>query len=234
MKRISQSDHFFLLSIALLTLEGCGVQHTADVAGTFSSSASLALTHDLDSSERTVATRICYAYQAKNSNFKTQTYYGGTFTFNMTNKDCNNTKSAYSVAGVLTTSLVDTRQLVYATSSTMPFNKSVQTSQTGFLSQLCTKIQNNLAISNTVVDSGNTIQISFSSTDIDSYTLRYFSAVSGITKIQSAETFKVRTQFNIVANQILGMDESYVKQAVCTDSTNYSELTQNYSGYSPQ
>ncbi|MBC7428933.1 MAG: hypothetical protein H7336_10000 [Bacteriovorax sp.] len=217
----------------MLAISGCGANRNPQ-SGSFSTSALMDATRDLTNEERTIATRICYAYQSKNSNFKLQTYYGGTFNFNVDYKDCSNSTSNYSISGVLSTSPKDTRSLVYSTTSTAQFNKAVQTSQTGFLSQLCTKIQNNLAISNTVLDSGNTIQIVFNSTDMDAYTLQYFSSVNGVMKINTAETFKVRTQFNIVANQILGMDESYTKQLVCTDPTEFTELRQIYSNFTPK
>ncbi|MBC7714297.1 MAG: hypothetical protein H7177_13215 [Rhizobacter sp.] len=234
MKRISRFDHFILMTSALLIVSGCGANKSIE-STSFSTSAIMVATRDLTTAERTIATRICYAYQSKNTSFKTQTYYGGTFNFNMNYKDCSNVKSAYSVAGILSTSTTDTRALVYSTDTTMQFNKAVQTAQAGYLSQLCTKIQNNLVISNTVVDGSTRVQLSFTATDMDSYTLQYFSPVNNEMKIQSAETFKVRTQFNIVANQILGMDETYVRQQICTGDANaFTELNQVYVNYTPK
>lgn len=236
MKRISRFDHFFLLSTLLLLVGGCGANNHVQMPSTsFSTSAIMTATRDLTNPERTIATRICYAYQSKNTRLKTQTYYEGTFNFNMSYKNCAtpSTLSNYTVSGILTTSLSDPKALVYNTDTTMPFNKSVQTAQSGFLSQLCSKIQNNLPISNTATENQVTVQVAFNATDFDSYTLQYFGTTDK--KIQSAETFRVRTQFNISANQILGMDEIYSKQQICSnDSTKFSELTQTYSNYLPK
>jgi hypothetical protein len=225
MKRISQFDYFFLISASLLLASGCGKQDTYVPAG-FSTSAVLSATRDLTTAERTIATRICYAYQSKNTAFRTQTYYGNTFNFSVNYKDCSNAISKVIIPGVLTTSTADSAGLMFAADTALPFNKTVQLAKSGFLSQLCTKIQNNQAISNTVVDSGVTVQIAFVAQDMDSYVLQYFNSSK---KIDSAETFRVRTQFNMTAGQILGMDESYTQQKVCSGNTEkFSDYSQSF------
>jgi hypothetical protein len=232
MKRISRFDHFFLILPALL-ISSCGPQRNTKVSSVFSISAIMSTTRDLTTAERAVAARICYAYQSKYTNFRTQTYYGATFNFNIDSRDCENVRANYSISAILTTSPTYLanypKPLIYSTNSTKSFNSAVQTAQAGFLSQLCNKIQNNLPISNTATDSGNTIQVSFTATDIDSYTLQYFTPVNNVMKIQFAETFKVRTQFSIGTNQILGMDEIYSKQKVCEKYPDrFSDFNQLY------
>lgn len=221
-------NQIFLITTTLLTTASCGKQKNKEATG-FSTSTLMSATRDLTPSERTVATRVCYAYQSKNNSFKTQSYFGGSFTFNLSSKSCAEVKESYSVVGVLGTSLTDRNALVFSSNTTKPFESKVQTAQSGFLSQLCSKIQNNLPISNTAVVEGVSVQVAFVATDMDTYTLRYFTPQNNVMKIQSAETFKVRTQFNLEAGQILGMDEQYSRQTVCAaDGSKYSEFIQNY------
>ena len=234
MKRFLPLNHIFLISSALLLISGCGSNNNP-ISTTFSTSALIVAKRDLTIQERTIATRICYAYQSKNTSFKSQTYYGATFNFNMSFKECNNNTSNYTVSGVLTASPTTENLLIYSTTNTARFNKKVQTAQTGFLAQLCQKIQNNIPISNTVINNDSTVQIAFSSGSMDSYTLQYFTKINNVSKISSAETFKVRTQFNITANQILGMDESYSRQQVCSDdSSKFTELNQVFLNFTPK
>ncbi len=221
------------MTATLLTIASCGENKNKGGGTSFSVNQSMTATRDLTAAERTIATRICYAYQSKNTSFKTQTYFGGSFSFNMNSKACTETSENYTVVGVLTTGTDG--GLMYDTKTTKPFSAKVQTSQSGFLSQLCTKIQNNLAISNTAVVDNVTVQVAFTSTDLDTYVLNYFTSQNNVMKISSADTYKVRTQFNQSASQILGMDEIFTRQSVCTsDASKFSQFTQTYTGYVPQ
>jgi hypothetical protein len=223
---------FFLSST--LILSGCGGKHsTASSSSLYSTNAQMSAIQDISTEERAIATRICYAYQSKNTNFRTSPYLGSIFTFKVASSTCDSQSLNYSVPSVLTS---DSSGLYFKASATTAFQGSIQTNENGYLSQVCSKIQANLAISNTTAISNTKIQVNFfkdTKDNMDSYTLRYFSMSTS--KIQSAETFQVRTQFNITSSQILGMDEKYIKQETCvTDSSKYSEITQNYSSITVQ
>jgi hypothetical protein len=234
MKRIAQFDHFILICSTLLFNISCGAQKNI-VEESFSSASSMVQVQDLTPIERSVATRICYAYQSKSTSFKTQAYMTGSFVFSVTSKDCTGKESSSNITSTLGTSNDEKRSLIFNSNSTFPFLKTVQSSQSGFLSQLCLKIQNNLPIKNTLVKNDTTIQVSFTSKDIDSYTLQYFSTQNNVVKIQSSETFKVRTQFNITTNQILGMDEFYTKMQVCaSDTSKNSQVSQAFLNFIPK
>lgn len=230
MKRTLQFNHLFLMTATMLTIVSCGANKNNSATTGFSSSLAMTTTKDLTTAERTIATRICYAYQSKSTSFKTQTYFGGSYTFNMTKKDCSDRVESYSIVGVLQSK--STGEFYYLTSSPQTFSSKVQTSNSGFLVQLCSKIQNNLPVSNTAVDGNTTVQVAFTSTDLDTYTLNYFVPQNNVMKIQYAETFKVRTQFNQGAGQILGMDEVYTKQAVCDgNDAKFSEFSQKFASF---
>lgn len=223
MKRILQFNSFFLFFLV-----SCGPGRNQNSTG-FSTSASMAPTQNITSEERIIATRICYAYESKNASFKTQTYLGKPFNFALSSRDCAGKNDVYSILSNLLTSTENNNAMVFFTNSTRPFFKNVQTSKSGYLSQLCNKIQNNEAINNTTVTKDIVVQIEFATSNLDSYTLKYFSLKNGVRKITFAETFKVRTQFNLSESQILGMDEEYIKQEVCPGETKaFSQLVQTY------
>lgn len=232
MSSLLKQHHLFLSITSMLVLSACGGAGSKDPSG-YNVNAQMSAVTDLSAAERTIATRICYAYQSKSSSFRSQTYNGKTFTYNMASKNCVDTKASYSLNAVLS-STSSALTMTPTPDSDLPFQKVVQTAQSGYLSQLCTKIQNNQAISNTATttSSKTKTQIVFFRDTLDSYTLRYFAPNSaGEMKIESAETYKVRTQFNITASQILGMDESYSIQQTCGSSDKFSEFTQTFSSY---
>lgn len=97
------------------------------------------------------------------------------------------------------------------------FYQNVQTDTSGYLSQLCTKIKANETITNTTVVNNTKVQISFGIDGLDYFLLMYFNKqTDGTFKIDSAEKFKVRTQTNLSSGQLLGMDEEYSTQKVCS------------------
>ena len=230
MKKAVSYNHLFLMTATLLTIASCGENKNKGGSNTgFVVNQSVSAVRDLTAAERTIATRICYAYQSKNSSLRTQTYYGGTFNFSVNTKSCSLANENYLVSGVLTTA--PDGSLIFDSKTTKSFNNKVQTSQTGFLSQLCSKIVNNLPVSNTAVVNNVTVQVAFLTSDLDTYVLNYFTSQNNVLKITSADTFKVRTQFNQSPGQILGMDESYTKQSVCSDNKTFSQATQNFTGF---
>lgn len=206
-----------ILSLSFLLASCGGGNSKAPVA--FSTSAILSEERPLSSDERKIATRICYAYQSKSNNFRSGGYLNQTFTFKAENTDCQNNKNTYNVGATLR---YDTdNNLIYSPPSQLDpnlrFYKKVQTDTSGYLSQLCTKIKNNETISNTTVQNNAKVQISFSNDGLDYFLLMYFIRQSdGTYKVDSAEQFKVRTQTNLTTGQILGMDEVYMSQKVCS------------------
>lgn len=217
-------SHYLLISTTfLLPLAGCGGAGSKDVTG-YSINAQMSVVQDIPPEERAIATRICYAYQSKSSGFRGQAYNAGSFVYKIESKNCVDAHAAYTVNAVLKAS---TSSLVMEPDTDKPFQKVVQTDTSGYLTQLCAKIKNNKAISNTVTETSTKIQITFFKDTLDSYTLRYFTptGTNGAMKIASAETVKVRTDSS---NGILGMDEKYTIQQTCGTSDKSSEFNQMF------
>lgn len=220
---------FALLTISSIALSACGPlnrgREPASVG--YSTTESLTTQRELTDEERTIATRICYAYQSKSNNFRTAPYLGGVFSFEVKLRDCSDKLSKYEMPS----KLIDNgdNSLSYKPLKPQEFYSKVQTNRHGYLTQLCGKIQTNQVVTNTTETLQSTVQISFAKNDIDSFTIKYFSPNSqGKVLVKSAETFSVRTQFNLTAGKILGMDEGYAIYSTCPDTVKYSELTQNF------
>lgn len=223
--------HFLISLTTLATLSGCGGGAGSKDPSGYSINAQMSAVQNLTAEERAIATRICYAYQSKSSSFRGMNYNGGTFNFSVDSRNCVDAKETYSITSILKAT---STSMVLETSSEKPFYGTIQTSSVGLLSQLCSKMQNNLPVSNTATDGKVKIQVGFFRDTLDSYTLRYFSPSSSDASkmvITSAETFKVRTQFNISGTQILGMDEKYSVQQTCGTSEKYSEFNQNFTSF---
>ena len=229
MRKSMTNRQLYLFSTIALILSGCGGgQAGRTPASTFSASAEMVSVADLTTDQRAIATRICYAYQSKNTNFRSSLYSGGTFSFSVDYKDCSQTRKTYPVSGILQDS---GSGLIYKSSTSQVFEPNIQTNSSGFLARLCTKIQNNQPISNTATDGTDQVQISFFKDTMDGYTIKYFSLDKGKMAQVGAETFKVRTQFNIQPGQILGMDEVYAGYEACSGTDKAAELFQYFTGF---
>ena len=234
MSRLSRLNiHVFTVS-SLIGLASCGAGGgNSKVASSFSTSALISEEHPISEFERAIATRICYAYQSKSKNFRTYPYLGGTFNFNASSSDCKNKKNSYLINTHL--NFNNSNVLSYLPISELPagatFYDGIQTDTSGYLSQICDKIKNNLTVNNTTLVDTVKVQISFFRENLDGFFLQYFTKQADNSyKIESAEKFKVRTQFDYVTGQILGMDEFYSTQKVCasTDANSNSDYTQNF------
>jgi len=199
----------------------------------FSTNAILAEERPLTNDERKIATRICYAYQSKSNNFRSGGFINQNFKFSSTKTDCQNSTVKYDVTATLRYD--NNNNLVFAPPAILDqnlrFYPKVQTDTNGYLSQLCTKIKNNEVISNTTTQSNTKVQISFSNDGLDYFLLMYFNQqTDGSFKVDSAEQLKVRTQLNFTTGQILGMDEVYSTQKVCSnfDKAKNSSFTQTF------
>jgi len=229
-----QKKHILILSLSLVTLVNCGGSSNkgrAPAGGAVSAQEleEVALTTE----QRAIATRICYAYQTKRSKFSDlkSGFKGSTFTFNTSTLDCSNQKKEFAVDTILDWNADNNLEFIKIDKSKTIISL-VQTDTTGFISQLCTKIQNNEEISNTTVLAGRKVQVEFFRKNLDSYTIRTFLFVNNQQAFQfeSADTFQVRTQFNVSGEQIVGMDEVITRQKVCPGSSTptSSLFTQTY------
>lgn len=177
---------------------------------------------NLNEEQRNIATRICYAYESKSNNFHNSDYLNSKYNFTSSHLSClSNTYSRYN----LTASLQDLNDNTFKfTLSSNPsgktFYEKVQTDNSGYLRLLCGKIKLNLPISNTTISGDKKVQIYFFKDSLDSYILKYFEKIGQTYTATSAETFKVRTQFDYSNGQILGMDEVYLEQGTCARSPN--------------
>lgn len=241
MMRMPIFKHFLILSASTVLLAGCGGRKDGNNGiSQYMTTAEIRPTVDLEQAERDIATRICYAYRSKNISFRTPTYTNRFYDFSLNARDCEDVKSNAAVTTTLKVSGTTSNTILFTPTVKPPlaFFQKVQTTTSGFLTQLCTKIQNNQPISNTVYDeeTESTVQIRFFRDDLDSYKLNYFTkGTDGKMVITSAETFKVRTQFNINATQVLGMDEIILKQATCkSDAKKITDFSQTFTGYREQ
>lgn len=222
--------HFFTTSLSfltLITLSGCGIQSSGSKTNSlsYSTAQSLAPSAIITGDEKAIATRICYGYQSKALNFKNPTYDKKSFVFNVTDRNCDNvTKTERVTSGLV----VQNGQLIFVDNSSFNLLENVQTNESGFISKLCAKVQSNLEVSNTSVENGVTVQVTFFKDTMDNYKISYFSPnAKKQMQIVSADVFKVRTQFNLTTGQILGMDESYSRFVTCSsDPTKFSEFSQ--------
>lgn len=236
MNRMTPFKHFLILSASIVLVTGCGARKDGNNgAMAYSTTAEMVQVQDIASTERDIATRICYAYRSKATNFRTPTYTNNFYDFSMSTKDCDEKRNNTSLIATIKPSSTNAVSLLFipTVKTTAQFYDKIQTTESGFLSQVCEKIQSNQPISNTVAveDSTTSVQLRFFKDDLDSYTLSYFTkSKDGKMKISSAETFKVRTQFNLSSTQILGMDEMFLRQTTCADPTKYTDFIQRFSG----
>ncbi len=228
---VLSTKNILTFSFALVTLANCGgaKKPTSRAPANIQPLETGLLPPD----QKAIATRICYAYQSKATAFRTSPFMGKNFNFNIRSNNCSNQVSEFSIAPVLRYDLSNSLEFFLpAIINVTPvlFANAVQTDTTGFLSQLCSKVKNNQPISNTNVINDVRVQVEFFRESLDSYTLRYFENVNGKPQLQSADTFKVRTQFNLSGNQILGMDEVFTREKICPGLSNQSALP-NYSQF---
>ena len=234
MKRPASLHSILILSLTIL-LSSCGVGGGNSVINkAFSVDALISAERPLNSDERNIATRICYAYQSKSKNFRSSDYLGTSFVFQGKKTDCQNILTNYQVNTVLRYD--DSNSLYYSPTqifdSSILFNKKVQTDSSGYLAQLCPKIISNEVINNTTTLAGVKVQISFFRENLDGFLLQYFNKQTDNTyKIDSAEKFKIRSQIDFTTGKIMGMDESYSSQKICPssyDKAKFSSFEQTF------
>ena len=228
---LNQIFHFLTIP-SLLILFGCGGVIGIDPAHYYTSE-QMSFIQNISDRERTIATRICYAYQSKSSSFRGKNYNTGTFIHNISSKSCEDTRTNYTVNSIFKSSNTSNASMTLVPDTDKPFITTIQTDQLGYLTQLCEKIKSNRPISNTATEVTTKIQISFSKDTHDSYTIKYFLPVpsSNLMKIESMETFKVITKANAEKGEIQGMDESYSLFKTCETSDKYSEFVQKFSSF---
>jgi hypothetical protein len=208
----------FILSFAT-SMSSCGVSNKK-VSTVFKIDAQMVKEQAIEQDERNIATRICYAYQSKSKNFRSIPYLGSQFNFKTSETDCGARVITKNLSSVL--SYDESNNLVYLLQfgSVEPkFMKKVQTDTSGFLVQICDKIATNQEIQNTATIGDTKVQITFFRESLDGYFLQYFAKQNdGSFKIISADKFSVRTQTDFKTGLILGMDEVYSTQRICTNS----------------
>jgi len=228
----SYKTYTILFLSFLIILPSCGGGNSKSI-NSFNTNAILSQVHPITNDERNIATRICYAYQSKSKNFRGSDYLSTQFIFSTQKNNCQNTTTT---GQVLTTLNYDiSYELSYIPQNILEINtelmKKVQTDSSGYLIQLCSKIKNNEIISNTVDQAGIKIQINFLRENLDGYLLQYFTLQPDNSyKITSAEKFKVRTVIDYTKGQILGMDEYYMSNKLCSpnDKISFSTFEQNF------
>ena len=226
--------HPFILLLTTMILSSCGGGNNV-LQKKFSVNALVTEEHSIYNSERNIATRICYAYQSKSNNFRTSEFLGSIFNFSATNTDCQGGIIHYQIKTNLKyESLTDLTYVPQVNiDNDVSFNKKVQTDRSGYLSVICAKIVKNEPISNTLDQGGVKVQISFFHDGLDTFELKYFTLQADNSyKIDSAETFKVRSAFDFTTGNILGMDESYKVERICNTNidSKISQFEQTFEG----
>jgi hypothetical protein len=226
MKRL-KIKYPFIFIVTTIILSSCGGGNSV-VQKKMSINTLVAQAHDIDSIERNIATRICYAYQSKSNNFRTSEFLGTVFNFSATNTDCQGSITQTQIKTILKYESLS--ELIYAPIASLvsgiSFNQKVQTDRAGYLSVICGKILTNGPINNTLDQSGVKVQISFFHDGLDGFEIKYFTLQPNNSyKIDSVETFKVRTAFNFNTGDVLGMDQSYKIERLCNASSD-SKISQ--------
>jgi hypothetical protein len=215
--------HILLATIILLN--GCGLGPSQSVPlTTFQGNAAMKPVQDISPAERNIAASICLALKSKSQNFKTTDYLGTRFIFETKQKTCGVQGIASKVISTL--SMRDDGTFHY-TSTSLNFNDFAQTNSSGYLLQICSKIDNNATISNTTTVQGMPVQIMFFKDTLEGYAVQYFAnTTTGTSQMLSAETFKIRTQLTYTVGNVMGMDEYYSKEELCTSDSNLSSVTE--------
>lgn len=220
-----------ILFSCLIIISSCGGGNRVSKK-TFYVGALIGEERPINLGERSVATRICYAYQSKSKNFRSLGFIGTNFIFSGKVTDCQNNVTNYQVTSTLKYDA--NNELIFATpinfDPNLKFNKKVQTDISGYLSQVCSKIFSASEISNTFDQQNVKVQISFIREGLDGFFLQYFNRQPDNTyKIDSAEKLKVRTQLDFINGKIMGMDEYYSTQKICNtqlDKNQFSDFEQ--------
>lgn len=221
-----------LLAIFILT-NSCGLNQNQPqgLVPAFSINAVMKPVQDISAAERNIASSICLAFKSKSQAFKTTDYLGTRFVFQTKQNSCGVDTGA-SIVNTMLIQNSDGSLHFSAVSAPTDFNDLVQTDSNGYLSQLCTKIDNNLPISNTILINGVSVQITFFKNVLDGFVLQYFMRIAnGGSQMLSSETFKFRTNFTYTVGKIMGMDEYYSKDTACSyDNTKTNHVEQTFSG----
>lgn len=186
---------------------------------------------NLDSDQKNIATRICYAYQSKASNFYSSDYLNKNFKFNFKNKVCNS-KTTDIYTDNLKIILSGATGFSFQATTSKKLYSAIQIDSAGYLSKLCNKVFMNQPISNTTNVDSSLVQIQFlnqANSPNDSYLLTYYKRSSnGKYLSYMSEKFDVRTQRNYKSGDILGLDEIYSEQVLCSDNASTSSFTQQF------
>ena len=185
----------------------------------------------LNEGELSVAKRICYSYRSKRSNLKSN-YHNKTFSFNIYQKDCAKNELSKNLNMILNapTSAQTLTWMPASQEDTFDFITNIQDSDSGYIKQVCDKVFRGEKVSNSITMGGTqTVQIQFSRSNIDQYRLNYFSELNGVQTLMSSDVFRVRTQFDFTAGQILGFDEEIIRYKKCENSDDFLENTHKLS-----
>lgn len=205
------SIHILLASI--IFINGCGLKVNETSSPIFSANSALKEVKDISAAERSIAASICLAYKSKSASFKTSDYLGTLFKFRNDKYACGIMESSNTTPTVLTMSSSGIFSLVGGNTD---FNGFIQTNTSGYLSQVCSKIDSGAAISNTTTINGVTVQIIFFKDGLEGYSIQYFTKLTnGTYQMTSAETYKTRTQLTYTFGKIMGMDEYYSQTTIC-------------------
>lgn len=215
----------------MATLLGCGNNRRPSSDTDIANVAYMEI-ENIQEPELSIAKRVCYAYKSKRSMLKTN-YHNSNFSFDVSKKDCNGVEISKTLLAKLNAP-VEANTLTWLLEnndeSSFQFITNVQDDQSGFLKQLCERIfRGTTEVSNSLpLTSTETIQIQFTRSNIDQYRINYFNNINNVQVLMSSDLFKVRTQFDFTAGQILGFDEEIMRFKKCDQVSKYFEYTHKY------
>ena len=156
---------FLLIYFSILTLTnscGVGVQDKTKLI-TFALNAQMQPVENLNSVQRNIAANICSALKLKAQNYMTTDFLGTRFIFKTVPTTCGTIGATANIISTLAmmTDTFGTTSFHYNSSSTTNFNDFAQTDNSGYLAQVCNKINTTQDISNTTTINGIPVQIIF-------------------------------------------------------------------------
>jgi len=176
---------------------------------------------DLNSSEETVATRICYALRNKRVNFS-NIHLGDRYNFRINVGDCNDNTNSTSKQLTITQ---DSQGVAFSENNNIFFR--IETDVYGHLNSMCNKLTKGAKAQNTSSSSAETFIYTFSSlTNKDVFNVFSVnqSSDNGPMTVLESQSFEVTTAGN--SSNLLGLVTKYKSTQLCPGTRNTSSFVE--------
>jgi hypothetical protein len=183
----------------------------------------------LSDQEKSIATRICYAFRSKRSTFRSE-LIGNVFNFKFNKTSCDGSKENDQYSTVLR-QVLQSAPLVYDSDNSNHFYKNVQSDQHGHLQQICKSVLNGETPLDTFDYLGGIAQVRFFSKLGDNFEVvlaRKKSALDSEYLPYQAERYTVLTSSG-ATGELLGLISKSKKYTPCAQGGLDNEVQeQNY------